>query len=313
MKRMHLAACVFLLLAAAAASCNMPAGVPTAVAPPLGGDQHAWMDAPLDGMNLPLAPYEVVFHGGDNAGVNLGQLTVNGAVEAELPNPTAGSLVTTFRHVWSPDAPGRYTLSARIQNGSGAWSNESTVVVTIGEITPTVTTLTPTPTPTGAATVTPTGTPAPLLAGSIEIVSVSTGTVYYGGNCGPNEVTIQARVVEPKGIAAVELYYRLNGNGSTDYESKPMALLRGENLYAVTVNPEQQFGSRTAAGIGDGWFQYQVIVQDNSGGTSTRTRVLSDVAFAGCAAAPVRPGLPVAPTTRPPFIFAPTDTPYVVR
>ena len=310
MRQIRLAACVFLLLALVAAGCNMPAGVPTAVVPQLGGDQHAWMDAPLDGMNLPLAPYEVVFHGADNAGVNLGQLSVNGTLETELPNPTTGSLVTTFQHVWEPAAPGTYTLTARIQNGSGAWSNESSVVVTVGEMTPTATTHTPT----AASTATATGTPASLQVGSVEIVSISTATVYYGGSsCGPNEVTIQARVIEPNGIAAVELYFRLSGNGSTDYLSESMSAARAQDAYAVTVNPEREFGSDTAAGIGEGWLQYQVIVLDKSGGTSTRTRVLSDVALASCGTGPVRPGLPLAPTSRPPFIFAPTNTPYFVR
>jgi hypothetical protein len=134
-------ACLFV------AGCNMPIlrGAVMFDLPP-----QAWIDAPLNGSKLPLAPYEVVFHGSDPGVVTRGEFSVNGNVQSSLPNPDDTGHLIVFRVGWTPPAPGEYTLRARTLNSAGGWSDYAEVVVIVGE---------PTHTPTITPTITPTFTP----------------------------------------------------------------------------------------------------------------------------------------------------------
>lgn len=119
---------------------------------------RAWIDAPLDGSHLPLAAYEVVYHGTDPGGVTQLELSVNGAVVASSPSADAAETLVTVRYNWEPAAAGNYTLQARAQGRSGAWGEHATAVVVVGE----VETPTPTPTPSEEPTLPPTPeTPVP--------------------------------------------------------------------------------------------------------------------------------------------------------
>jgi len=88
---------------------------------PEAGDPVAWIDAPLDGMLLPLAPYEIVFHITDDSPMKRGEVTINGSVLAHVEASSGGNLVT-LRYLWTPSANGRYTIQVRGQNQDGAWS-----------------------------------------------------------------------------------------------------------------------------------------------------------------------------------------------
>jgi hypothetical protein len=132
---------VFLVLLT---GCNLPS-----ISAP-----QAWIDAPLDGSSLPLAPYEIVFHAyaaGNPAAV---ELSINGqavALTAILDQP-----LVTVRYPWDPEHPGRYVITARTQDSEGEWSDEHThIVEVIGE---------PTISPTPLVTVSPTATFTPIPA-----------------------------------------------------------------------------------------------------------------------------------------------------
>jgi SH3-like domain-containing protein len=94
-----------------------------------GGDPQAWIDAPLDGMQLPLAPYEIVAHAEDPSGIAQFEFNVNGNVIATTAG-SAGSL-STVRQMWNPAAPGDYVISVRAMNTSGTWGGEAVVHVNI--------------------------------------------------------------------------------------------------------------------------------------------------------------------------------------
>ena len=134
---------VFALVVLAVA-CNPPAPQPAAQ-----GGLVAWIDAPLDGTTLLLASYEVVFHCSVPSGVAWIELTVDGAIlVSNAPLDTTQSLVTT-RYVWTPPAPGNYTLRARARDAAGVWSDYATSVVTVeGEVASSTLAVSPTAEPT---------------------------------------------------------------------------------------------------------------------------------------------------------------------
>jgi hypothetical protein len=98
---------------------------------------QAWIDAPLDGSSLPLAPLEVISHAADLAGIAQVELSVNGAVINTMPVKNTGETLVTVTQEWTPANPGNYTLQVRAQNAPGVWGGYAQAVVTIGgEITP---------------------------------------------------------------------------------------------------------------------------------------------------------------------------------
>jgi hypothetical protein len=94
-----------------------------------GGGPQAWIDAPLEGMQLPLAPYEIVTHAEDPAGISQFEFSINNSVIATTAG-SAGSL-STVRQMWNPAAPGDYVISVRAMSASGAWGGEAVVHVNI--------------------------------------------------------------------------------------------------------------------------------------------------------------------------------------
>jgi len=94
-----------------------------------GGGPQAWIDAPLEGMQLPLAPYEVVAHAEDPSGIAQFEFKVNDNLLATTGGE-AGSL-STVRQMWDPSAPGDYVITVRAQSASGGWGSDALVHVTI--------------------------------------------------------------------------------------------------------------------------------------------------------------------------------------
>jgi len=258
---------------------------------------HAWIDAPLTGMHLPLAPYEVVFHVTDDTGVVTGELAVNGQVLASLPNPDPSQKLATLRQVWSPAAPGEYTLFARGQNTAGAWGESVPVIVTVGDLTPTRS-LTPTPgTSTSTPTLTPTPTPTP--AAGFSPPALSSMGFYYGfGSCDPRQVTLRVRVTDPRGVKVVVFFERLKDKASgettgwSDGESmNPLA--NGEFQFTLDGN-----AVGPSSGFAEAYVLYQFVAQLKDG-SSLRSPVYSDLTLGRC-------GLVILPIEILPLPLLPT-------
>jgi hypothetical protein len=98
----------------------------------------SWIDAPLDGMVLPLAPIEVVAHSADPGLVRAVTLEVDGAaVDGREVDPPV-TLATT-RFTWTPRAPGTHTLVVRARNVADAWGAPAAVTVVVGTQAPATT------------------------------------------------------------------------------------------------------------------------------------------------------------------------------
>ncbi len=261
---------------------------------------HAWIDAPLNGMHLPLAPYEVVFHVTDDTGVVAGELAVNGQVLASLPNPDPSQKLATLRLVWSPAEPGEYTLFARGQNSAGAWGESVPVIVTVGDVTPT---LSPTPTP---STATPTPTPTPTLAAGFSPPTLSSTGFYYGAaSCDPMQVTLRVRVTDPRGVKVVVFFERLKDKAGGD----TTAWSDGESMNPL-AGGEFQFtldgnDIGPSAGFPEAYVLYQFVAQLQDG-SNLRSPVYSDLTLGRCGVVvlPIdRFPLPLLPTTPAPPII----------
>jgi len=128
---------------------------------------------------------------------------------------------------------------------------------------------------------------APAAQAAIEVLRISTDRVSYegGASCSPMQVTISARAADPAGIKAVVLFYQLRNKDSgeaTDFFSGAMTP-QGGDLYSIVVNPADDIISEVGfPGAGEGVLQYQAVIQNDAGDTSTRTPLLSDISVVGC-------------------------------
>lgn len=140
----------------------------------LGGGPQSWIDAPLDGMQLPLAPYAIVAHADDPAGVSQFEVSVNNSVIATTSG-SAGSL-STVRQVWNPSAPGDYVISVRALGGSGAWGDVAIVRISIVDAQ-------------FHTTIPPTGTAPPLPTPTITPIPIPVFVLVRNANCriGPSQ------------------------------------------------------------------------------------------------------------------------------
>lgn len=133
------------------ASCAGPVG--TASGP------RVWIDAPMHESTHPVAPMEIVLHGADPGGVALIEVSVNGEVLSRRPPDDTASPLTLMKVAWDPPAPGEYVLVARAQDHGGAWSPQTSSIVTLtgrGQIEPPSVTPAPWRTPRPDVTPTPT-------------------------------------------------------------------------------------------------------------------------------------------------------------
>jgi hypothetical protein len=267
MKRLKL----LLMLIAVVVLCtacdtSTPTAQPVAVAQ---AGPVAWIDAPLNRSDLPLAPYEIVFHCSVPSGVAWVELTVDGAIlVSNAPVDTTQSLVT-MRYVWTPPAPGNYTLRARARDHAGVWGEYATAVVTVeGEtlpptlsptpipptpetatltpspipptlpppptlIPPTLTPVPPTSTPIPPTPIPPTSTPPPQPP-TISGVQPSVNVFYSDGKCGVTQLTLQATVDDSDGVSSVTFNYWLKDKVSG-----------AESGWAVIVPMQRVGGSAT--------------------------------------------------------------------
>jgi hypothetical protein len=326
------------ILVLALNGCRGTPAVSSRIALPESDTPAAWIDAPLPGAHLPLAPYEFVAHGSDQTGILQIEWTLNGApLGAENAANPAGKLAT-FRFLWTPSEPGMYTLRARVKNGANAWSEFDEAVFSLGEPT---STSTPTPLPTNTATSTSTLTPAatetptliptiasetptPTLTSSPAAMqfssSASTGQIF-SGNCSPNSLDLSVSV-EP-GPYSVVLFVRLvdtAGEAPTAWSSYAAMNPSGggrfsTTLYAGRIPDVQRFANA--------WLVYQFIATGATGEIIGRSPSHQDVMVSTCGGSvivtPLPPGRntvvppPVRVTLHPPFFPSPTVTMEFVK
>ena len=296
------------------ASCR-----PTERASDKGADSglKAWFDAPLpNSVFVPPNPVTLVMHASDAQGITSFELSANGAVVAEIPSPNTSDSLVTLTYEWHPPEPGRYLMTVRANNNSGTWSPyaDTVVIVSTSDI-PQAVLPTGSPTPTETAThqpveVPPTPINTPQRA-TISFESLSTNMIYFRGNgCGPKDITVQVRAMDPGGIQVIVLFYQIeskSGNGATGFASVGMSSIGGD-LYQAILNPESLYGVAALSNYGEAWLDLQAVIQNSSGDTSTRTNVLSNTTVAPCGNAP----LP-QPTATLPLRKISTNTPIVIR
>jgi len=92
----------------------------------------SWVDAPLDGSVLPVAPVEVVAHSTDPDLVASVVLMVGAATIDGVPVDPPRRLATS-RFTWTPPGPGTFTLTIRGRNTADQWGAPASVTVVISE------------------------------------------------------------------------------------------------------------------------------------------------------------------------------------
>jgi hypothetical protein len=113
-----------------ATGCNLQSG---------GAGPQTWIDAPLDGMTLPLGPVLVRSHAASQGGTAQVALTVNGA-EVRVDQAADGSAaLVEFVQNWTPSVPGDYLLQVISSDQAGNLGRSNIVHVHIGELEITVT------------------------------------------------------------------------------------------------------------------------------------------------------------------------------
>ena len=143
---------VALLLAACGASTQGPT---------------TWLDRPLDGVTLPLAPVTIQVHASDADGVAAFEFFVYDNPLVTVP--AEGFRLCEATAGWNPTEPGTYNIHARATDSQGNVGPYATSRVTVGQLSQV--SATPTPSPTHAAptssvthaapTSTPTRAPSP--------------------------------------------------------------------------------------------------------------------------------------------------------
>jgi PKD repeat protein len=92
----------------------------------------AWLDRPLDGSRLPLAPVTILAHASDADGVASFEFFIDEDALATVP--AAGGRLGEATVAWTPTKPGTYAVRMRAMDSAGNIGSEATSVVTVGEI-----------------------------------------------------------------------------------------------------------------------------------------------------------------------------------
>jgi hypothetical protein len=267
----------------ALSACNLPASVPT------GSGPYAWIDAPLNGFQIPLSAYDVVYHGSDSTSVSKVELRINDELVSSSENPAPGEHLATLHYTWVPSAPGTYTLRARTQNSAGKWSDEVVVTVTVGS--PTLTpSETPSVTSTATATMTVTASPTALPAAFSE-PTITPQVFSFMSDCPDHKVTATIGANDPDGIKVVVLFYRLRDKttgAASSWQSVAMNP-QGSDQFTKSLEPagsgEPHSWAQTkfdANGLGwEAWLDLQFVIQDKHG-DMTRSKVYSVVTLKAC-------------------------------
>ena len=273
------------------------------------GSPFVWIDAPLDGSNLPLAPYSVVAHANSADGVSRFAVSINDGAAVECTADAAGAsgdgtisacllsrgsssggaAPISLRAAWSPPAPGRYVLRIRAQNLQGVWGADAEAAVSVGEETPTPS-ATPavTETPTATAGPTATSTSTATLEGLVFFPIISTNEFHYVAQnvpeCSPLQLILTVKVSDPARVKGMLLFFHLQdkaGGGTTAWNSGVAMSPLADGSYSRVVASEDIDGYTDYLSA---WFIYQFVASDAAGNVVGRSGVYKDVTLSMCPA-----------------------------
>ncbi|MDX9993476.1 MAG: hypothetical protein RBS68_15650 [Anaerolineales bacterium] len=117
---------------------------------------------------------------------------------------------------------------------------------------------------------------ATLSADPLSEIKISTGQIYYGGDCSPKEVTFTVSASQPEKIYSVLLFVRLRNQKSgatsawnTGLAMRPLGSGRFEyKLRAANVPSYKEYDPA--------WLQYQFVLTDTRGEVVARSQVFLD-------------------------------------
>ena len=145
MDKRHLSLTIAGMLLLVVMACNIPGSSFGSNAP-----VNVAIESPASGARLPLVPLTIVYSASSSAGIAEVELSVNDGVVMRVTDINQSIIVSEF--IWTPDAPGEYTLRVRALSDENVWSGDSQVSITIEQtLQPTVTVSLPTATPEPAA------------------------------------------------------------------------------------------------------------------------------------------------------------------
>jgi uncharacterized protein YraI len=213
--RRPLYALLFLLILLSA--CGSPASGP-----------QVWLDHPLDGSTIPLAPLSIMAHASDGNGVDQFLFEVNGAAIADVD-----VIADRFGEAiieWTPPGPGVYNISVQAVNSIGDTGSLATSRITVGG------SATPTP---DALILADTGTTN---AEGVETTFANITSI----ECGPNQtVFVNISIGNPQGVLGYSLYSTWADVSQAEVFNDPLPQLVEKRIQLDetidTVDREHQF------------------------------------------------------------------------
>lgn len=243
-------------------------------------DINVGIDSPKSGDTLPMGPVRIVFSASSSAGISEVELSVNDAIVMNVTNED-GRSISVSETTWTPDAPVVYVIRVRAQDNAGNWSDYVETRITIEAGGPV-----PTATLPGAPAVFPTQTSAPPPAQTLfRIFDVKTNvfTFYYGDDdCGPNEITITARVNFPSQVNNMVLFTRFADHESTQLTNwdKGRSMSKfSDDTYRITLKAEDipNYNKYEFATM-----FYQIVATRENGSEAGRTTVFKNAHLEIC-------------------------------
>jgi hypothetical protein len=291
MKRVHLALIPFLLIVLMAcefAGLNIDLFGSGGDSGGSGGAPvEAGVDSPGNNATVPMGPVEIAYHASSTDGISLVELSIDGAVVASIPAPTANEKVMALKYAWTPAAAGSHTIRVRAQSNGGDWSEYYGVMVTVEAGQPAQQPQQPAaqeqpqqPQP-QAPTNTPEPTPTPKDM-QVYDVKFDKEIFYYGGGGCNREITVSAKLTQPEKAYAVIMFTRFwdkEGGGLSKWDSGRAMSKKAEGEYSVTLFSEKipnynQFEFAV--------MYVQIKVQDKAGNILAGTDVIKEVTLQVC-------------------------------
>ena len=231
------------------------------------------IESPASGASLPMGPVTIVYSASSSDGIAEVELSVNNAVVMRVTDINQSIVVSEYS--WTPDAPGEYTIRMRARSNKDEWSDDQQISVTIEQA--------PEPTATVAVpTVTPEPQPTPIPFRIFD-VKADRFTFYYGDDdCGPDEVTITAKVSNPSQVQGLVLFTRFADQESfemTNWDSGRSMSKFSDDTYRITLKASdlpnyKKYEFATMF--------YQIVATRSGGGEAGRTTIFKNVHLEIC-------------------------------